>query len=357
MIGKLSAMYCTICLVVALIWIQHTKPVYAAGTSHKPVIIAHRGASGYLPEHTLASKALAHAMKADFVEQDLVMTKDNHLIVFHDLTLQDKTNVADKFPDKKRADNNYYVIDFTLNEIRQLEYLDNGRKLPRFRFSTFAAAASAKSMKIPTFKEEIDFIQRLNVNRETPVGLYIEIKAPQLHSEHGKDISTHLFNQLIDAQSLLANTPIILQSFDAKALTALKAKLDKANWHIPIVQLIGENGWQQAFQNTNGKAQPFNYQRMLEDEGLREIASYAQGIGINVKHVFSEDCSYQGGKRWIEQAQNYGLMVHAFTFRRDKIPNCTSSFKQLHQLFFTELSVDGIFTDYPDISAHYRDNR
>lgn len=330
--------------------------VYAAGASEKPVIIAHRGASGYLPEHTLASKALAHAMKADFLEQDLVMTKDNHLIVFHDLTLQDKTDVADKFPDKKRADNNYYVIDFTLNEIRQLEFLStesNGSTLP---FSTFAAASTEESMKIPTFKEEIEFIQRLNLTREIPVGLYIEIKAPQLHQEQGKDITSKLYNQLMDAQQQLADTPIIIQSFDAKALTKLRGKLDNANWYIPIVQLIGENGWQQAYQNVDGKAQAFNYQRMLEDAGLKEISSYAQGIGINVKHVFADDCSYQGGKRWIQQAQNSGLMVHAFTFRRDKLPNCTTSFKQLHQLFFTELSVDGIFTDYPDVSAYYRDN-
>ncbi|WP_185968081.1 glycerophosphodiester phosphodiesterase [Thalassotalea sp. PS06] len=349
-------MWYSILLIEAALIIPISAKLQAAGVSDKPMIIAHRGASGYLPEHTLASKALAHAMKADFLEQDLVMTKDNHLIVFHDLTLQDKTDVVDKFPDKKRADNNYYVIDFTLDEIRQLELLSTESPGARLPFSTFAAAPSELSMKIPTFEEEIEFIQRLNLTREAPVGLYIEIKAPQMHQEQGKDITSKLYNQLMDAQQQLADTPIIIQSFDAKALTKLRGKLDNANWYIPIVQLIGENGWQQAYQNVDGKSQAFNYQRMAEDSGLKEIASYAQGIGINVKHVFADDCSYQGGKRWIQQAQNSGLMVHAFTFRRDKLPNCTTSFKQLHQLFFKELSIDGIFTDYPDVSAYYRDN-
>src|SRR5690606_18036274 len=90
----------------------------AGSVTAKPLVIAHRGASGYLPEHTLEAKALAYAMKPDYIEQDVVMTKDDHLVVLHDHYLDRVTDVADKFPDRARADKRYYAIDFTLAEIK-----------------------------------------------------------------------------------------------------------------------------------------------------------------------------------------------------------------------------------------------
>ncbi len=89
------------------------------------LVIAHRGASGYLPEHTLESKALAFGQQADYLEQDLAMTKDNRLIVIHDHFLDGLTDVAKKFPERKRADGRYYVVDFTLDEIKTLEMTEN----------------------------------------------------------------------------------------------------------------------------------------------------------------------------------------------------------------------------------------
>ncbi|WP_169303063.1 glycerophosphodiester phosphodiesterase [Thalassotalea mangrovi] len=334
-------------LITALLW---AGQISAARVSQGPLIIAHRGASGYLPEHTLASKALAHAMNADFLEQDVVMTRDNRLIVFHDLVLQHKTNVAAKYPGRKRFDGNYYVIDFTLAEIRQLDLTPPQSSPDRFPYVT-------KALKIPTLDEEITFIQGLNLTRHTQVGLYIEIKAPWFHRQQDKDITSALFALLLTRKEELTDTPVFLQSFDPNSLITLREKLDRVRWYLPLIQLIANDDWQQAYQQIDGKSQPYNFQRFLEEDGLREISSYAHGIGISIDHVFAEDCSYQGGKRWIQQAQNIGLIVHAYTFRRDKLPACTTSFRQLHQLFFSELNIDGIFTDYPDISADFRDNR
>ena len=97
-----------------------------AADSNEKIVIAHRGASGYLPEHTLPAKAMAYAQGADYLEQDLVMTKDDHLVVLHDHYLDRVTDVADRFPDRARKDGRYYAIDFTLDEIRPSYWKEQG---------------------------------------------------------------------------------------------------------------------------------------------------------------------------------------------------------------------------------------
>ena len=155
------------------------------------LIIAHRGASGYLPEHTLESKALAFGQGADYLEQDLVMTKDNHLVVIHDHFLDGLTDVAQKFPGRARADGKYYVPDFTLAEIRSLQMTENfktenGKQVPVYpdRFPLWQG-----SFKIHTFEEELQFVRGLEKSSGKRIGIYPEIKAPWLHHQEGKDIA------------------------------------------------------------------------------------------------------------------------------------------------------------------------
>ncbi len=156
------------------------------------IIIAHRGASGYLPEHTIAAKAMAYAMGVDYIEQDVVMSKDNHLIVLHDHYIDRVTDVQTKFPDRIREDGRYYVIDFTLSEIKSLNvteryYFDEkGTKNAVFkdRFPLFQSY-----FKIHTLEEEIELIQGLNKSTGGDVGIYTEAKSPSFHLSEGKDLS------------------------------------------------------------------------------------------------------------------------------------------------------------------------
>ena len=162
-----------------------------AADSNEKIVIAHRGASGYLPEHTLPAKAMAYAQGADYLEQDLVMTKDDHLVVLHDHYLDRVTDVADRFPDRARKDGRYYAIDFTLDEIKSLKFtegfdIENGKKVQTYP-GRFPMGKS--DFRVHTFEEEIEFVQGLNHSTGKNIGIYPEIKAPWFHHQEGKDIA------------------------------------------------------------------------------------------------------------------------------------------------------------------------
>ena len=163
----------------------------AVTMANAKTIVAHRGASAYLPEHTLEAKALAYAMGVDYLEQDLAMTKDDHLVVVHDHFLDRVSDVAAKFPDRARKDGRYYVIDFTLAEIKSLNFTEgfeikDGKMVAGYK-GRFPLMQS--TFKIHTLEEEIEFIQGLNKTMGKNVGIYVETKAPWFHKQEGKDIS------------------------------------------------------------------------------------------------------------------------------------------------------------------------
>ena len=165
--------------------------ICAASFANAKTIVAHRGASAYLPEHTLEAKALAYAMGADYLEQDLAMTKDDHLVVVHDHFLDRVSDVATKFPGRSRQDGRYYVIDFTLDEIKSLNFTEgfeikDGKMVAGYK-GRFPLMQS--TFKIHTLEEEIEFIQGLNKTMGINVGIYVETKAPWFHKQEGKDIS------------------------------------------------------------------------------------------------------------------------------------------------------------------------
>lgn len=294
------------------------------------VIIAHRGASGYLPEHTLESKAMAYAMHPDFIEQDLVLSKDNVPIVIHDVYLDDITDVAQKFPDKSRNDNRFYVIDFTYKELLQLNVLE--RFDPKTKKAVFPSRFpyGKSHFNLHSLQDEIEMIQGLNKSTGDDIGIYPEIKNPKFHHENGKDISKIVLGILSDYGYRSRSDNCILQSFDPDELKRIRIDLKS---DLFLVQLLG---WK------------------IEEGQLEKYRIYADGIGPSIKHLINGfdkngDVIYSD---LVKNAHNLNLKVHAFTFRADQLGGIPT-FEKLLEIGLYGANVDGIFTDFPDKAFNF----
>jgi glycerophosphoryl diester phosphodiesterase len=298
--------------------------------SNDKVIIAHRGASGYLPEHTMESKAMAYAMHPDFIEQDLVLSKDDIPIVIHDIYLGDITDVAQRFPNRSRDDNRFYVIDFTYNELKQLNVLE--RFNPKTKEAVFLNRFpyGKSHFNLHSLQDEIELIQGLNKSTGNDIGIYPEIKNPKFHSENGKDISKIVLGILSDYGYRTRSDNCILQCFDAPELKRIRIDLKS---ELFLVQLIG---WK------------------MEEGQLENYRNYADGIGPSIKHLilgFDEDKNVIFSDL-VKNAHDLNLKVHAFTFRADQLGGIPS-FEKLLELGFYGADVDGIFTDFPDKAVSF----
>ncbi len=297
--------------------------------SRRPIVIAHRGASAYLPEHCLAGKALAHGMGADFLEQDVIATRDGAAIVFHDLTLDATTDVAERFPDRVRSDGLHYCIDFDLAELRQLrilERIDPGTGRLRYpdRFPRNAAV-----FRIVTLAEELDFIRGLNASTGREAGVYTEIKDPAWHQEQGVDLSSLVLDALDHAGYLEPGQAAFLQCFDAQELQRLRERIGPG---LAMIQLLGDE--------------------LPAPAVLAGIAEYAQGIGPSLNAVLGRTGSEMPG---LSAARETGLLVHPYTVRADDLPPGYQQFDELLDTLIGKLGVDGLFTDFPDRVCEYLD--
>ncbi len=326
-----------------------------AAHAQEPIVVAHRGASGYLPEHTLAAKVLAHAQGADYIEQDVVMTRDNELVVLHDLTLDRVTDVSQHFPGRARSDGAFYVIDFTLAELRQLQVTESPRALSRF-------PARQSRFGIHTLAEEIELIQGLNHSTGREAGLYVEIKSPWFHHQEGKDAATAILEVLKDYGYEAMSDKVFLQTFDFNELVRIHNELLPAMaMAIPLIQLIAQNEWQETYVLEAGDWRPYDYNWMHEAAGMTKLAAYANGVGPSLEMIVRED-STQDDLQFtplMDRAHAAGLQVHPYTFRRDpgRIPAFARDFEHLLEIFLVEAEVDGVFTDFPDLVRDFIDNR
>ena len=165
---------------------------------NKKIVIAHRVASGYLPEHTMVSKAMAYAMNPDYLEQDLVLSKDNIPMVIHDIYLDDISNVAQIFPNKVRNDGRFYVIDFTYEELKKLHVFERFDPKTNKIVHPNRFPLGKSVFGLHSFQEEIELIQGLNKTTRNNIGIYPEIKNPRFHQNQGKDISKIVLKILSD---------------------------------------------------------------------------------------------------------------------------------------------------------------
>ena len=297
-----------------------------------PAIIAHRGACGYLPEHTLPAVELAHTFGADYIEQDVVLTSDGLPIVVHDVTLELTTNVAELFPERHRDDGLFYAIDFTLEEIKTLsahERTDSfGNNVFRERYS-----GTSVEFKIPTLAEEIGTVDRLNKASGKRTGIYIELKRPEFHEQEGVDIYQAVLDELTAFNRLSASAETVIQCFDPDTLRRFA---QDGVFKGPLVQLVHT----ESIDNWRG-----DFEAMHTALGLTEVAEYAHGIGPDVNLL--ED-NTGGPSEMLLAAKKLGLFLHPYTLRADSESIPGVNFEALHKKLFVDLEVDGAFTDFAD---------
>ena len=295
----------------------------------KKIVIAHRGASGYLPEHTLEAKAMAHTMNVDFIEQDLVLSKDNVAIVIHDIYLDDVTDVATKYTDRKRKDNRYYVIDFTFKELKTLQVTERfnpktGEQVFKNRFPIWKG-----NFKLHSLQEEIELIQGLNKSTGKNIGIYPEIKEPEFHKKEGKNLTKIVLKVLADYGYKTKKDNCILQCFDALELERIRVELKSELFLVQLMEFPEET------------------------KRLNHFATYADGIGPWYKQILDKKID---GKfmftSLVSDAHKLGLKVHPYTFRADALAEF-SSFKEMMQTLLIDANVDGAFSDFPDLVVEF----
>jgi glycerophosphoryl diester phosphodiesterase len=308
----------------------------------RPVVIAHRGASGHLPEHTLPAKALAYAMGADYLEQDLVATRDDRLVVLHDIHLDRVTDVARRFPGRARDDGRFYARDFDLNEIQTLTVHERqdeqGRPVYPGRFPS-----RGEPFRVHTFERELRLAADLSERGARPIGIYPEIKDPAWHREDGVDISLLVLDALSRFGYEDHAAPAYLQCFDEKELRRIRHQL---GCRLKLVQLIGEDDWSR---------EPTNFAAMRTARGLKKIARTVDGVGpwFNRLYKLRRRDGRISDSGFVKRAHEQGLVVHPYTFRSDALPPGFDTFDSLLTFAIDKLAVDGLFTDFPDLVWKY----
>jgi glycerophosphoryl diester phosphodiesterase len=327
----------------------------------RPLIIAHRGASGHRPEHTLAGYELAIAMGADFIEPDVVPTRDGALVIRHDNELSGTTDIADRpeFADRKttrtvdgRELTGWFVEDLTLDEVKVLRARE---RIPDLRP---ANTAFDGLFEIATLDEVLVLAAKAGV------GVYPETKNPTHFSELGLALEEPLVAALRAAGFTGRDAPVYIQSFEVDNLRRLRTMTD-----LPLVQLLSPHGQPPDVVATGGD---LSYPDMATADGLAEIATYADGIGPHKTLLIptGDDGASGTPTTVVDDAHAAGLVVHAWTFRNEHAflatdlqavsgdadgvaATATGLAPDEYRRFF-DLGVDGVFSDHTDMAVAAR---
>lgn len=285
------------------------------------MVIAHRGASGHLPENTLPAFALAHAVGAHAVELDVVMTRDRVPVAFHDLTLEGVTDVRVRHPDRARADGHWYVMDLLFEELRELELRSSvAREGP----------PEDPIVRIPSLDEVVRLLGARNAASGREVALFCELKAAAWHRTHGIALEEPLAELARVGGGNAPFPPIRFVAEETECLRRLRFELGSG---VPLVQIIDE-----------GPA----FDAMTTPQGLDRIAIYADAIAPEKRRVEDRFGRAVAQNALVRSAQARGLTVYPFTFGMDGPIACWARFEAELKRFFTDHGVDGVFTDFPE---------
>ena len=335
---------------------------HGKGHDADPLVIAHRGASGYRPEHTLAAYELGARLGADYVEPDLVRTKDGVLVARHENEISGTTDVATRpeFADRRTTKvidglslTGWFTEDFTLAELKTLRAVERIPALrPRnTRFNGF--------YEVPTFQEVIDLTKRLSKELGRPIGIYPETKHPTYFRDIGLPLEEPLVRVLNRNGLNSRRAKVFVQSFEVGNLQALDDEL-----RVPLVQLLGartQKPWDFVV-----SGDPRTYADMATPAGLEDIAEYADGVGPSKDYIVPRDAAGNSlpPTSFVDDAHRAGLLVHPYTFRNENsfLPlelrlsddpaaygNAAAEYEQ-----FFELGVDGLFSDNADTALRAR---
>jgi glycerophosphoryl diester phosphodiesterase len=329
------------------------------------LVIGHRGASGYRPEHTLAAYKLAARLGADYIEPDLAITKDGVLVARHEPEIKDTTDVAEhpefanRFTTKTidgRPVSGWFVEDFTLAELKTLRAKE---RIPDLRPGN--AAAYDGLYEVPTLQEVLDLRERLSRKYKREIGVYPETKHPTYFRSIGLPLEEPLIRTLRRNGLDKRKAPVFVQSFEVSNLKALDRQLK-----VPLVQLFSGRS-SQPYDFVVDK-DPRTYGDLATPAGLREVARYADGVGPSKDYIVPRDangCSL-APTTFVRDAHQAGLVVHPYTFRAENnflpcelrsssIPTRHGDLEAEVRQFF-DLGVDGVFVDHPDYAVDARDD-
>ncbi len=322
-------------------------PVTAHAGDYRPAVAGHRGACGYLPEHTLEGKAMAYALGPDYIEQDVVMTKDNVLMILHDHTLETTTDVAEKFPGRHRADGSYYAIDFTYPEIKSLIVTERfNPKTGKAVFPGRFPVDTGIDFRVPTLEEEFRLIQGLNKSTGKNVSVYVEVKEPSFHEKEGKDIMKATIDMLTKYGYNAPDSRAILQIFDYEAVKGARGK----GWKGELCMLVDTDG--QMLKNDKER-----HKWLLTPEGIADISKYATIYApwFSLMAVPNPDGKGYTINNVADLAHKHGMKVHSWTHRSDTPFKGFTSSEEALDVAFTKLKLDGLFSDFPgDVVAYLK---
>ena len=328
-------------------------PALSQSVFPQPLVIAHRGASGERPEHTRAAYELAIAQGADFIEPDLVMTRDGHLVARHENEIGGTTDVADhpEFADRQTTKTidglettGWFTEDFTLAELKTLRARE---RLPRLRPANTAFNGVDP---ILTFAEVIALAREATARTGRPIGVIPELKHPAYFAAIGLPME-NAFVAVLEAEGWAGpDAPLVVQCFEVEPLRRLNARIDA-----PLVQLIatGSGPWDRA---------DLTPERMLSPEGLAGIAAYADILGLESGLVIAHDSGTPTGV--VDNAHAAGLQVHVWTLRaenyflppmhrRGDVASAHGALTAWARALY-DAGVDGVFSDFPGAAVHAR---
>jgi glycerophosphoryl diester phosphodiesterase len=380
-------------VVLLLVAVSAVSAVWATGgggREESPLVIGHRGAAGYLPDHTLEGYELAIKLGADYIEPDLVATKDGHLIARHEPNITSTTDVAShpEFANRLTtkvvdgvAETGFFASDFTLAEIKTLRAVQPLAERPQQFNGRF---------EIPTLGEVIDLAKRMSKKVGREIGVYPETKHPTYHADLGLPLERRLVKELRRAGWNNRKAPVFIQSFEQSNLQLLDRLTS-----VRLVQLVDANDVDP--DGTISYAPPFDrpydwtvsgdpelqsrtFGFFTTDEGLEEISEYADGIGPWKPYIVSSraialnpdgsvadaigdglvnesDRELLPPTDLVERAHDHGLLIHTWTFRNEqrRLASDYGGNPINEYLLFYELGVDGLFSDFPDTAFTARE--